>query len=259
MIIAALETQKEIFGDELFGSVRKTSITSAPRKSAPKQKASPPLEKPVEVTFPVSVHEPVPVVQTASAAAITACTDLDQLRTASAGCMRCRLGETRKNIVFGEGNPSAHIMVIGEGPGADEDASGSPFVGRAGQLLTKILAAIQFPREEVYIANIVKCRPPGNRVPQQDEMQECMHYLHKQIELINPKFILCLGTTAGNALLGKKDTLGAMRGKVFDVKGTRAMVTYHPSALLRNPNWKKDCWEDVQQFRKMYDDWLTAK
>ena len=259
MIIAALETQKEIFGDELFGSVRRTTVAAAPPKPAPKPKATPPAPKPVEVKAPVAVHEPAPAALTVPASAITECTTLDQLRAATAGCMRCKLGETRKNIVFGEGNPTAHVMVIGEGPGADEDATGSPFVGRAGQLLTKILAAIQFPREEVYIANIVKCRPPGNRVPQQDEMHECMHYLHKQIELINPKFILCLGTTAGNALLGKKDTLGAMRGKVFDVQGTRAMVTYHPSALLRNPNWKKDCWEDVQQFRKMYDDWLTAQ
>jgi DNA polymerase len=145
-------------------------------------------------------------------------------------------------------------MCIGEGPGADEDAQGLPFVGRAGRLLTDILKAINFSREEVYIANVVKCRPPGNRTPLPVEMDTCLPYLKKQIELIKPKVILCLGLTAAQAILKKKDSLTNMRGKIFDFENAKVMVTYHPAALLRNPNWKRSCWEDVQNFRKLYNE-----
>ena len=146
-------------------------------------------------------------------------------------------------------------MVIGEGPGADEDMQGKPFVGRAGKLLTDILKAINFERDEVYIANIVKSRPPGNRTPFPSEMDACMPYLLKQVELIKPKLILCLGLTAAKGLLKRNDTLTNFRGKVYDYfSGVKVMVTYHPAALLRNPNWKRGCWEDVQAFRKLYDE-----
>jgi len=168
--------------------------------------------------------------------------------------MKCQLGDTRKNFVFGTGNPSAEVLILGEGPGAEEDEQGLPFVGRAGKLLNDILKAIKFERDEVYIANIVKCRPPGNRVPSPDEMQKCMPYLKKQIELVNPKLILCVGLTAAHGLLLNKDSLTSLRGKVFDLDGRKVMVTYHPAALLRNPNWKRGCWEDVQAFRKLYDE-----
>jgi DNA polymerase len=145
-------------------------------------------------------------------------------------------------------------MVIGEGPGAEENKQGLPFVGRAGQLLTDILKAIKFSREEVYIGNIVKCRPPDNRTPLPDEMDTCIPYLKKQIELIKPKMILCLGLTAAKGLLKKKESLTALRGKIFYYDGMKVMVTFHPAALLRNPNWKKDCWEDVKKFRKLYEE-----
>ncbi len=149
-------------------------------------------------------------------------------------------------------------MVIGEGPGADEDAQGLPFVGRAGKLLTDILKAINFGRDEVYIANVVKCRPPGNRTPLPQEMDSCMPYLRKQIKLIKPKLILCLGLTAAQGLLKRRESLTSMRGKVFDFENVKVMVTFHPAALLRNPNWKRDCWEDVKKFRKLYDELVLA-
>ncbi|MCZ7610364.1 MAG: uracil-DNA glycosylase [Ignavibacterium sp.] len=179
---------------------------------------------------------------------------LEQLNKMISDCTRCALHKGRTNFVFGSGNPNADVMVIGEGPGAEEDKQGLPFVGRAGQLLTDILKAIKFSREEVYIGNIVKCRPPNNRVPLPDEMDACIPYLNKQIELIKPKLILCLGLTAAKGLLKKKESLTALRGKVFDYNGIKVMVTFHPAALLRNPNWKRDCWTDVQKFRMLYDE-----
>jgi len=149
-------------------------------------------------------------------------------------------------------------MLVGEAPGADEDAQGEPFVGRAGQLLNKILEAIQFKREAVYICNILKCRPPNNRKPQVDEVELCIPYLRKQIQLIQPKVILCLGLTAAENLLGTTESLTRLRGRVMKYEGIPLMVTYHPAALLRNPNWKRPAWEDVQAVRKLHDE-LVAK
>jgi DNA polymerase len=174
-------------------------------------------------------------------------------------CQNCKLGATRTNFVFGVGNPNAGLMVIGEAPGADEDAQGEPFVGRGGQLLTKILEAIDFKREDVYIANIIKCRPPENRRPESDEVAECEPYLYKQIDLVKPKFILALGLTAVNTLLKSKHTMGAIRGKVLEFRGIPMMTTYHPAALLRNPEWKRAAWEDVQLLRRLYDEILEDK
>ncbi|HOM66226.1 MAG TPA: uracil-DNA glycosylase [Ignavibacteriales bacterium] len=178
---------------------------------------------------------------------------LDEFNKAICNCKKCQLGNTRTNFVFGEGNPNADIMVIGEGPGAEEDAQGRPFVGKAGQLLDKILESIKFKREDVYIANVVKCRPPGNRVPQDEEVAQCLPYLIKQIKLVNPKMILCVGLTAASYLLPKKNTLQQYRGQFWDFMDKKLLVTYHPAALLRNPNLKKDTWEDVKLFRKYYD------
>lgn len=169
-------------------------------------------------------------------------------------CQKCSLGATRNKFVFGVGNPNADLMLIGEAPGAEEDKQGIPFVGRAGKLLTDILKAINFEREEVYIANILKCRPPNNRDPLPSEREVCKPYLYKQIELIKPKIILCLGKVASNVLLNKNDSLTKLRGDVHDLNGVKAMVTYHPAALLRNPHWKKGTWEDVQKVRKLYDE-----
>jgi len=168
-------------------------------------------------------------------------------------CKKCRLCETRTNTVPGEGADDARLMVVGEGPGRTEDETGRPFVGQAGELLTKILAAIQLPREQVYICNIVKCRPPENRVPQFDEISSCLPYLWRQIELVRPKVILAMGGTAAQSLLDAKQALGAMRNRVHRFRGIPVVVTYHPAALLRNPNWKKPTWDDVRFARRLLD------
>jgi DNA polymerase len=178
---------------------------------------------------------------------------LDEFFKQICNCQKCPLGKTRTNFVFGEGNPNADIMIIGEGPGAEEDAQGRPFVGKAGQLLDKIIESIKFKREEVYIANIVKCRPPGNRIPQAEEVDKCLPYLIKQIEIVNPKLILCAGLTAATYLVPQKATLSSLRGKFWDFMDKKVLVTYHPAALLRNPALKKQTWEDVKLFRKYYD------
>ena len=178
---------------------------------------------------------------------------LESLNVGISSCMKCPLGHTRTKLVFGVGNSTADVMFVGEAPGADEDAKGEPFVGRAGQLLNKILDAVNLKRDEVYICNILKCRPPNNRDPELIEMQTCTPHLYKQIELIKPKFIICLGRIAGQWLLQTKDTLTSLRGKIHDYNGIKMIVTYHPAALLRNPNWKYPAWEDMKMFRVEYD------
>lgn len=179
--------------------------------------------------------------------------DLQELYEGSKTCTKCRLAATRNNFVFGEGNPKARLVVIGEAPGADEDAQGRPFVGRSGQLLDKILLAVGFRREDVFICNMIKCRPPQNRNPQQDEIASCLPWLQNQLELIDPGMLLLLGRVAANTLLDNNLSMGAMRGKIIGWKKFDCVVTYHPAALLRNPNWKRGCWEDVQLMRRHYD------
>jgi DNA polymerase len=188
-----------------------------------------------------------------------ASTSMPELDSKINKCMQCPLGSTRRKFVFGTGNPNADIMVIGEAPGADEDLQGKPFVGRAGQLLTKILEAIGLSREEVFIANILKCRPPDNRQPLPSEVAECEPYLKKQIELINPAFILVLGLTAADTLLRTKNKMADARGSLHNYHGKKLLLTYHPAALLRNPNLKKLVWEDVKQLRSLYDEFLENK
>jgi uracil-DNA glycosylase len=178
---------------------------------------------------------------------------LDELNNSINTCLKCELGNTRTNFVFGVGNKNAEVMFVGEAPGADEDAQGEPFVGRAGQLLNKILTAVDLKREDVYICNILKCRPPGNRDPQSSEMELCTPYLYKQIMLVQPQFIICLGRIAAQWLLQTNSTLTALRGKIHDYRGTKLIVTYHPAALLRNPNWKYPAWEDMKMFREAYN------
>lgn len=173
-------------------------------------------------------------------------------------CTKCSLGYTRTKFVFGTGNPHADIVLIGEAPGADEDAQGEPFVGRAGQLLTKILAAINLTRQEVYICNILKCRPPNNRRPLPSEVEQCEPYLYKQLQLINPPFIVALGLTAAETLLRRKLKMNQARGRWYDFFGARLLVTYHPAALLRNPELKRDTWEDVKRLRRAYDAYLSS-
>lgn len=178
---------------------------------------------------------------------------LDQLYDMICDCKKCDLWKTRTNFVFGSGNKNADLVIIGEAPGADEDKQGLPFVGRAGKLLTQILEAINFKREEVYICNVLKSRPPENRNPTPEEIKHCEPYLEKQLELIKPKMLLCLGTFAAQTLLKSKEALGKLRGKFHTYKNIPLLVTYHPAALLRNPNWKKPTWEDVQLLRKEFD------
>lgn len=176
---------------------------------------------------------------------------LKELNDSICMCMNCPLGTTRTNFVFGSGNPNADLMVIGEAPGADEDKQGLPFVGRAGQLLTKILESIGLQRDDVFICNILKCRPPSNRKPLVSETDECEPYLHKQIELVKPRFILALGLTSANTLLKNKESMSGLRGKIHDYHGISTLVTYHPAALLRNPEWKKSTWDDMKFLRSL--------
>lgn len=175
--------------------------------------------------------------------------ELAAMAAAVAACTRCRLAEGRTKTVFGSGNPAAELMLVGEGPGADEDRQGLPFVGAAGELLTKIIQAIDMTRDEVYIANVVKCRPPGNRDPQPEEIAACRGYLDKQIALVRPRVLVALGRTAAQTLLGNDSPIGRIRGQWFKVQGIPTMVTYHPAALLRNPALKRPTWEDMQQVR----------
>ena len=178
---------------------------------------------------------------------------LDELAAAVHACTRCRLYETATHGVPGEGSAHAELVCVGEAPGATEDETGRPFVGEAGKLLTKILAAINLRREDVYICNVLKHRPPGNRNPLPDEIAACSPYLIRQLELIRPKAILALGTFAAQTLLNTKTSIGKLRGAIHRYHGIPLVVTYHPAALLRNPSWKRPTWEDVQLARRILD------
>lgn len=173
--------------------------------------------------------------------------DLDQLKEKALNCNNCSLRQGCRGVVFGEGNPHSPLMFVGEGPGQTEDELGRPFVGKAGQLLDKILLAADLPRESVYITNIVKCRPPGNRTPTLAEMQICLPWLRQQFALIRPRFIILLGLAATHGILGPNFTMGKCHGQWFERKGILFMPTYHPAAVLRNPHLKKLVWEDFQK------------
>jgi len=239
-IIQSLNLQKEIFGDELF-------IPQINRNTSVVKESSIIYEEPA--LFPEEKEN-----LSDGKAGWEKTSSLNELEKLICDCSKCRLHLGRNKFVFGTGNPNADVLVIGEGPGAEEDKQGLPFVGRAGKLLTDMLKAIKFERNDVYIGNIVKCRPPENRTPMQDEMDTCLPYLKKQVELIKPKLILCLGLTAAKGLLKKKESLGQLRKSVFEYEGAKVIVSYHPAALLRNPHWKKDSWEDLKKFRKMYEE-----
>jgi uracil-DNA glycosylase len=188
------------------------------------------------------VGEPVAFYTTETLAAIKADIGDD--------CRRCKLHTLgRKQIVFGVGNPGADLMFVGEAPGADEDQQGIPFVGRAGQLLTKIIEAIGLTRDDVYIANVIKCRPPQNRNPEQDEVDTCEPFLFRQIDTIKPKVIVALGTFAARTLLRTLDPISRLRGRVYDYRGAKLIPTFHPAYLLRNPSSKREVWEDMKVAR----------
>ncbi len=239
IISESLKDQQEIFGD-LFMENIDESIAASLKKDNMANRISERIESNFENNL---FQEDFQKART-----------LEELNSMICDCQKCALGKTRNKFVFGVGNPNAVAMLIGEAPGADEDAQGEPFVGRAGKLLNDILKAVNLKREDVYIANILKCRPPNNRDPLPSEEETCMPYLQKQIELINPKIILCLGRIAANGLLGKKLSLAALRESNYEFNGIKVMATYHPEALLRNPHWKRGCWEDFKKFRKFYDE-----
>lgn len=194
-----------------------------------------------------SDDEPAPATFSRSAAEA-----LVAVRTGIGDCTRCKLHTLgRTQVVFGVGNPEADLMFVGEAPGADEDSQGIPFVGRAGQLLTRIIEAIELKREDVYIANVIKCRPPGNRNPEQDEVDTCEPFLFQQIDLIKPKVIVALGKFAAQSLLRTLDPISRLRGRVYDYRGAKLIPTFHPAYLLRNPASKREVWEDMKVVRDL--------
>jgi uracil-DNA glycosylase family 4 len=210
--------------DELLGLVRQLG-THAARLSA----------RGVPGVLPVAAPKPV------------VSPGLQAIRDELGDCQRCKLAPTRQHIVFGVGNPAAHLMFVGEAPGASEDAQGEPFVGDAGQLLTKMIGAMGYGRDDVYIANILKCRPPGNRNPEPDEIAQCEPFLRQQLAAIKPRVIVALGKFAAQCLLGKPDTpISALRGTFHEYQGIKVMPTYHPAYLLRTPSAKRAVWDDLQ-------------
>ena len=187
---------------------------------------------------PIQIAEAVPPAQRAAA--------LEMIREEIGDCRRCPLHKGRNRLVFADGDPNARLMFVGEGPGADEDAQGLPFVGRAGQLLNNMISAMGLKREQVYICNVVKCRPPSNRTPEPEEAHTCLPFLMRQIDVVRPQVIVALGATAATYLLGVRQPLAGLRGRVHAVRGTQLIVTYHPAYLLRDPRQKKEAWADLQ-------------
>ncbi len=177
---------------------------------------------------------------------------LREVEEKALACKRCGLRAGCKQVVFGEGNPAARLMLVGEGPGGDEDRLGRPFVGRAGQLLNRILEAAEIPREDVYITNVVKCRPPGNRNPVQPEIDACSSYLAEQFKLISPEIVVCLGALATKTIIDKNAAITRIRGQWHEINGMRVIATFHPAALLRDPSRKKPVWEDFKEVVKYY-------
>jgi DNA polymerase len=211
-----------------------------------RRESTPPREAPVES-----------VVQVISLDAVT--NPLHLIREDIGDCTRCKLHQQgRTQIVFGVGNPDADLMFVGEAPGADEDVQGIPFVGRAGQLLTKIIEAIGLTRDQVYIANVIKCRPPGNRNPDPDEVESCEPFLFRQIDAIKPRVVVALGTFAAKALLKTQDPISRLRGRVYDFRGARLIPTFHPAFLLRSPERKRDVWEDMKKVRALLQESSSA-
>ncbi len=197
--------------------------------------------------------EPARLGREATAEDVAALEPLDSVRDVAESCVRCPLHETRNRVVFGEGDPSARLVCVGEAPGANEDETGRPFVGRAGRLLDRLLLSAGFPRESVYICNVLKCRPPGNRDPLPEEIETCSPFLLRQLDLIDPRVVVAFGTFAARTLLGTRETLGRLRGRPHTFRGRPVVVTYHPAALLRNRRWTRPAWADLQLARRIVD------
>jgi DNA polymerase len=216
------------------------------------QKVEPPPALPVQADVPPAPMPQISLFDTTPPPPETpADTCLADIRADIGDCQRCKLAPTRTNLVFGDGNPAAQLVFVGEGPGADEDETGIPFVGKAGQLLNKIIEAIGMKREDVYICNVVKCRPPNNRTPEKDEVAACNGFLHRQLAIIRPKIIVALGATPAFTLLAdnKIGSITRIRGTFFDYRGTPLMPTFHPAYLLRSPDKKREVWEDMKKVR----------
>ena len=196
---------------------------------------------------PIPSRKPTPAPpQVAAVPAAERASALQLIRDEIGDCTRCALHAGRNRLVFADGDPNARLMFVGEGPGADEDAQGLPFVGRAGQLLNNMIAAMGLKREQVYIANVVKCRPPGNRTPAPEEANTCTQFLFRQIDVVRPEVLVALGATAATYLLGARQPLAGLRGRVHSFRGSQLIVTYHPAYLLRDPRQKKEAWADLQ-------------
>lgn len=231
--------------DDLFGALPGFKPVKGKEQLAAKREPHP--QHPSPQMRPAPIHAPAaPPSAPGAAHKDYSAFGWDELAAEVASCRRCGLCEGRTNTVFGAGSHNAELMFIGEGPGADEDAQGLPFVGRAGELLTRMIVAMQFRREDVYIANIVKCRPPNNRQPEEDEAKICIAFLKRQIQLLRPKAIVVLGATPLRDLLGKTG-ITRMRGKWLEYEGIKVMPTFHPAFLLRNPPAKREVWEDLKQ------------
>lgn len=241
---------------EMYGDFELPQPLDVEPEATAEQNASPPIQKQVSnlVSEPLSEYAVEAEKELSEAEKIAACSTLDELRAL------CETSEVLKtdlpgtNLVFGVGNPHADLMIIGEAPGENEDKLREPFVGAAGQLLDKIMAAINFSRNDIYIANILKHRPPNNRDPKPEERLRSLPYLLRQIELVDPKLILCVGRISATTLLNQDAPLSRLRGKFHPFHGRELMVTYHPAALLRNPQWKRPTWEDVQLLQKRYNE-----
>lgn len=263
----ALEIQAILQGDETVGPIaalralRRADATATSGRSgapgggscAPVRPAAAATVRPSPLPRPSGAPEPAATVIQSWQHDPARFDSLGELHDAYSACQRCELGRSRKSFVFGVGSPVARVMFVGEAPGRDEDEQGEPFVGAAGQLLNRILAAIELTREDVYIANILKCRPPGNRDPQPTEIASCEPILRRQIEVIRPLVLCTLGAFAARTMLGVNTGISRLRGRVHDYRGIPLVPTYHPAALLRNPSWKRPTWEDVQLLRREYD------
>ena len=207
---------------------------------------TPPTFTPEDQPIPPRKPLPAPPAVAAAVPPAERAAALQQIRDEIGDCTRCALHTGRNHLVFGDGDPLARLMFVGEGPGADEDAQGLPFVGKAGQLLNNMIAAMGLQREQVYIANVVKCRPPGNRVPDAEEATTCTPFLFRQIDVIRPEVLVALGATAATWLLGQRQPLAGLRGRIHSYRGSKLIVTYHPAFLLRDPRQKKEAWADLQ-------------
>ena len=239
-VAARVESQPNVAGRAPRAAETRATETTPPRRARSEVAAAPRTDDPRVAASP-------PGDPGLPAALAPGCADLDALRAGVAACRACSLCETRTQTVFADGTGRTRVMFIGEAPGADEDAQGVPFVGRAGQLLTDIITkGMGLAREDVYIANVLKCRPPDNRDPEPREKALCTPWLDRQIELLDPEVLIPLGKHASQHVLGVQDSMGRMRGRVHEVGGRKVVPTYHPAFLLRSPHMKKDCWQDIQ-------------